>query len=241
MELSLYVEKLDPAVIFQSGGTDSVLAYIHNEVGGFVPDLTTKEGRDEIKSLSHQVSKSKVVIESLAKTLTVKLNAQLKPIHSERKKCVDDLDDLRDSIRKPLTDWEDAKKAETKRVALELEISGCIEVADLMNDKFDRDQADNLAKAALLEQETKDAEIEAQEKHDSEIRNEAVREAQERFKTMRDSEVKPSVVQRDDTHKARVNNLILQKFVSAGLSEFTAKKIILEIHRGEWPHVSITY
>ena len=41
MELSIYIETLDPAVIFQSGGMDKVLEKIHEETSSFIPDLTS--------------------------------------------------------------------------------------------------------------------------------------------------------------------------------------------------------
>jgi len=248
MELSIYVEQLDPAVIFKSGGMDGVLEKIRLEVDGFVPDLTSDKGRKEIASLAHKVSKSKTVIDAYGKTLADQLNARIRPINNERKKCRDQLDELRDYIRKPLTDWEEEVRIRIEKEDLAADIAKCLENAYLINDIFDRDLADQLAKEEALAKSAEDDRVKAQEERDNAIRAEALENAgyvnvpiegphdnlQPKPEPLSSSNI-------NDAHKAKVNNMILQKFVEMGVPATTAKQIILDIHRGEWPHVSITY
>ncbi|GGY87898.1 hypothetical protein [Shewanella fodinae] len=76
-----------------------------------VPDLTTVKGRDRIASLAASVSRSKTAIEKPGRAYLKHVKAVVKPIEQNLKKFVDDCDELRDMVRKPLTDWENEQKA----------------------------------------------------------------------------------------------------------------------------------
>ena len=108
------IDKINAVEVFKDGGARKILDAIRNEVSGEVPDVTTKKGRDRIASLAYKVAKSKTALDSAGKSLADQLNAQLKPINSERKIIRDELDKLKDEVRKPLTDYENA---ETERVS----------------------------------------------------------------------------------------------------------------------------
>ena len=108
------IDKINAVEVFKDGGARKILDAIRDEVAGEVPDITTKKGRDRIASLAYKVAKSKTALDSAGKSLADQLNAQLKPINSERKIIRDELDKLKDEVRKPLTDYENA---ETERVS----------------------------------------------------------------------------------------------------------------------------
>ena len=103
------LENLNAVEVFEAGGTDKLLQAIRDEVINDIPDVTTAKGRGEIASRAHKVAKSKVAIDKLGKELADKLNAQLKPINAERKKSRDTLELLKDEVREPLKNWEDAE------------------------------------------------------------------------------------------------------------------------------------
>lgn len=98
-------------VIYKTDGLKPYLQHIKEQVSGEVPDLTTKKGRDRIASLSAMVSKSKTAVEKPGRDYLKRLKELPKEIEKELKTFVDECDLLRDEIRKPLTDWENANKA----------------------------------------------------------------------------------------------------------------------------------
>ncbi len=96
--------------LFQGKELDSVLATIKNHVSGVIPDLKSDKGRKEIASLAAKVAKSKTYMDDLGKTYVAELKALPKQIDAERKRMRGYLDALKDDVRKPLTEWEDAEK-----------------------------------------------------------------------------------------------------------------------------------
>ena len=78
-----------------------------------VPDLTTVSGRKAIASLARKVASAKVVIDDAGKDMVAGIKKQSAAIDAQRKLARDKLDELRDLVRKPLTDWE----AEQQRIA----------------------------------------------------------------------------------------------------------------------------
>ena len=98
--------KLVPEDIFKAGGTDTIIEAIKAECEKHTPDTTTSKGRAEIKSLAFKVAQSKTFIDAMGKDVKAKYQAIISPIDAERKKVRDELDLLKDKVRKPLTDWE---------------------------------------------------------------------------------------------------------------------------------------
>lgn len=113
-------------------GLDPYLAKIKAEVDGFIPDVTTKKGRDAVASMAYKVSQSKTYLDKTGKELVDKLKEQPKLVDAERKRMRDYLDGLRDQVREPLTAWEEAEEsriAEHKRKIAEIELR--LECSDL--------------------------------------------------------------------------------------------------------------
>jgi len=94
-------------------GLDPFLKQIREEIDSFVPDVSTKKGRDAIASIAYKVAKSKTALDDVGKELVAELKELPKKIDAERKRVRETLDSWRDEVRKPLTDWE---QAEEKRV-----------------------------------------------------------------------------------------------------------------------------
>lgn len=90
-------------------GLDGFLAEIREAVNE-VPDLSTKKGRDRIASLAASVSRSKTAIEKPGREYLKRLKEAVKPAEGELKRFVDACDALRDEIRLPLTEYENAEK-----------------------------------------------------------------------------------------------------------------------------------
>jgi hypothetical protein len=77
-------------------------------------DTTTPTGRAAIKSVAHTVAKSKTALDAKGKELNDERRAAINVVDAGRRKIREELDALRDEIRKPVTEWENA---EEKRVA----------------------------------------------------------------------------------------------------------------------------
>lgn len=103
-------EKITALEVYQiENGLDPWIAKIRKEVESFIPDVTTKKGRDAIASIAYKVAKSKTALDNLGKELVAELKELPKKIDAERARVRNELDALRDSVRKPLTDWEEAE------------------------------------------------------------------------------------------------------------------------------------
>jgi colicin import membrane protein len=97
-------------------GIDVLIQRIKSEASAEVPDLTTKKGRDRIASLAYKVSKTKTLVDDFGKELVAEEKKRLALIDADRKKWRDECDKLRDEIRKPLTDWEQAESDRIQRL-----------------------------------------------------------------------------------------------------------------------------
>lgn len=95
-------------------GLDPYLAKIKDELDAFVPDVSTKKGRDAIASIAYKVAKGKTALDNIGKDLVAELKDVPKKIDAERKRMRDLLDQWKDEVRAPLTAWEEA---EEQRVA----------------------------------------------------------------------------------------------------------------------------
>lgn len=118
-ELAFMPPKETAMVVFTSANSiDSYLAHIRAEIDAFIPDLTTKKGRDAIASMAYKVSQSKSALEAVGKALADDAKEIPKKIDATRKYVKDTLDSWRDEVRKPLDDWQAEQDAiEAKRIA----------------------------------------------------------------------------------------------------------------------------
>ena len=108
-ELSL-IEK--PAMeLYAPGAIRSILDSIKENVKKTVIDPTTDKGRKEIASLAFKVAKTKVALDEAGKKLTEDARAQIDAVNAERKIVRDELDALKEEVRRPLTEYEEREKA----------------------------------------------------------------------------------------------------------------------------------
>lgn len=97
--------------IYVANGLETYIQQVRDQVIGEVPDVTTKKGRERIASLAAQVSRSKTAIEKPGRDYLRVIKEAVKPAESELKRFVDQMNELRDQVRKPLNDWEKAESA----------------------------------------------------------------------------------------------------------------------------------
>jgi len=172
-ELAFMPPKETAMVVFTGANSiDPYLAHIRAEIDAFVPDLTTKKGRDAIASMAYKVSQSKSALEAVGKALADEAKEIPKKIDATRKHVKDTLDSWRDEVRKPLDDWESeqkaieekrlADKAEAERIRL-AEIAAKEKAAIEMNRKQGRID-DKSASEAMAQADLRRAEREHQER-----------------------------------------------------------------------------
>lgn len=124
-------EEMAPA-IYKPNGLDQFFEQIKEAVANEVPDLSTKKGRDRIASLAAQVSRSKTAVEKPGRDYLRRLKEAVKPAEQEIKRFVDACDQLRDAVRLPLTEFENAEK---QRVAdLQQRLSALREIANVVDE-----------------------------------------------------------------------------------------------------------
>ena len=116
MNTELIVPSKETALsVYQTeGGLDPFLKHIREEINSFVPDISTKKGREAIASMAYKVAKSKTALDDIGKELVADLKEIPKKIDAERKRVREILDQWKDEVRKPLTEWE---MNEEKRMA----------------------------------------------------------------------------------------------------------------------------
>ena len=100
--------------IYGHNKLNAYVALAREQAANEVPDLTTKKGRDRIASLAAQVSRSKTAVEKPGREYLKRIKEMPKAIEAELREFVNSMDALRDEVRAPLNEWE---QAEADRVA----------------------------------------------------------------------------------------------------------------------------
>ena len=115
-ELAVVPPKETALQVFQQpNGLEPYLQKIRAEIDAFVPDVSTRKGREEIASIAHRVARSKTALDGVGKELVAELKEIPKKIDAERKRVRDTLDAWRDEVRAPLNEWEAAEEARKAR------------------------------------------------------------------------------------------------------------------------------
>lgn len=141
----------------------------HAEQALLDTDLSKAKNRDAIKSLAYKVTQSKTYIDNAGKTVVDELKELPKKVDASRKQCRDELDALREEIRRPVTAWEDAEKARVAAEELARQIERDHDEALQMNELHDLRKAEEERKRIEHENEIKSqaaeqARIEAEQK-----------------------------------------------------------------------------
>jgi len=141
------IEKMNPVELFQEDKLDPVLKAIEKEVTSEVPDVTTGKGRDRIKALAHKVARTKTTLDGMGKDLVADWKTKAKLVDASRKHAREFLDALKEKVRRPVTEWE---QAEAKRVEdIETFIEGIVIARVSINEENDYLSVDEL-KAKLI-------------------------------------------------------------------------------------------
>ena len=121
MELQVIEQNVIVQAFATQGGTDALFERIAEQARSFVPDVTTKKGRDAIGSVAAKVSKSKTIAEKYAKDLVAEEKARIKLVDDDRIQFVKRMDALRDEILAPRDAWEQAEKDRVEKHKSDIE------------------------------------------------------------------------------------------------------------------------
>lgn len=110
-ELTL-IEIHNPLQLFSMpNGLDAVIDKIEAEVKSIDRDISTEKGRDNIRSLSYKLAKSKTQLDKIGKELTEEQRLQINAVNAERKRAWERMEILQEEVRAPLTAWEEKEKS----------------------------------------------------------------------------------------------------------------------------------
>lgn len=113
MGFLVQVETIKTDVVFAADAPiQQMLAEAKAAAEAMVGDATvdTAAGREAIKSAAYQVARTKTAVDDLGKDLVADVKKQVAAIDARRKVWRDEMDKLRDAVRKPLTDYETAEQ-----------------------------------------------------------------------------------------------------------------------------------
>ncbi len=216
-EQNLGESKLSELAILEINPEQAPALYVENGLDAFiqqiragvneVPDLETAKGRARVASLAAQVSRSKTAIEKPGRDYLKRLKEQPKVVEAELRRFVTECDNLRDEVRRPLTEWEAEQErikaeeeARIKAEELAKEIEADHELALLMNDQYDRE---------LVE---KNAEAERQRiAHEAELKRQAAEQAKREAEEKAAADLAAAKKREDDAIAAKAQAELLAK------------------------------
>ncbi len=154
--------------IFKPDGVQSIFAYIRKEATAFVPDVSTEKGRKQIASQARKVSTSKVLLENARKTLVADWTKKTKAVNEHGKVLRDNLDILRDAVRRPYTDWERAEEKRKEDIKITKEIEEAHAEAITFNELYNRQKEIERKEAAFAKIEDEKRKKEEAKRQDEE-------------------------------------------------------------------------
>lgn len=96
---------------FRNGANlDGLYNVVETKARALVADVTTKEGKSQIKSTARQIASIKKRVDDIGKDVVAELKDLPKQIDANRKKWREDMEALQDEIRKPVTEIENRQK-----------------------------------------------------------------------------------------------------------------------------------
>ncbi|MCF1502160.1 hypothetical protein L0F51_00065 [Afifella sp. H1R] len=128
-----HVEANPTLVLIDSEKFEVFYAEILREVEAFVADTSTPSGRKAIGSLAYKVARTKTAIDDAGKRLNEEARQRINKVDESRRHVRARLDALRDQVRQPLTEWEEAEKARIealKRGLAEIEVAAIVDPDD---------------------------------------------------------------------------------------------------------------
>lgn len=140
---------------------------VRKQALAFVPDISSRKGREEIKSLAYRVARSKTALDAHGKSMVEDEKKKIAIVDARRKKICDAFDALKEQVRAPLTEWEDAEKA---RIAVaEAFVKSLQDVTTAGSSEQLRAKLSNFVAIELTGRDLREFQAAAEEAYDSKL------------------------------------------------------------------------
>jgi len=189
------VKSMTPTEVFKPDFMAKLIDDIRDRALAHKPDLTTKKGRDAIKSNAYAVARSKTLLDNLGKDLVKGWKEKAKAVDYERSKMRSELDALKAEVSKPLEDWKAQEEEKQRKIMEQIERLMSYQYfntddqisSDIIKDRLDTVKKiiidESYAEHAEMAQVEKDECIKALEiKLDSQLKHEADQSELERLR-----------------------------------------------------------
>lgn len=103
-----------PVLYGSDDEVSAVVERVREAAGSFVFDMTTAKGRAECASVAHRVARSKTYLDSMGKDFVSELKKKVGVVDARRKTIKDELDAIKNEVRRPLNEYEEREKARVK-------------------------------------------------------------------------------------------------------------------------------
>ncbi len=118
----LEIVEANPGIIYEDPeALDDLIAALKGEIDVREIDLSTTKGREAIAGMAAMISRRKVSIEEAGKARTEEWRKKTAAVNAIKKKAEEELSELRDLARSPLTKWEKEKKDRDDKIARSIE------------------------------------------------------------------------------------------------------------------------
>lgn len=113
----IVVERADALKAFNDDKAfEELFLAIKAKADEFQVDISSAKGRKELASFAHKITKTKTRIDAVRGEITEEMRKAVADIDARGKVMRDRLDELKEAVRKPLTEWEAAEKDRVERI-----------------------------------------------------------------------------------------------------------------------------
>lgn len=170
---------------FNSQNIETCLKAIEADATNFIGDVDTAKGRKSIVAKAASIASAKILIDNVGKRLNEKRKKLTDAVNADRKKARDFLDDLKNTVRLPVTEWEEEEEAKKQAVrdAIEYEIDweSALGEDDLFNRQIEierKEAAFAKAEESRLEKERVEQEKKNRIEYEEQVAKKAKEEAE---------------------------------------------------------------
>lgn len=110
------VEANPTLVLIDDKKFEDFYEHVKAEAKALPVDLSTEKGRKAIKSMAHKIARTKTAIDEAGKKLNAEARAKIDAVDESRRKIRERFDALKDEVRAPLTEWEEAEEERLAKV-----------------------------------------------------------------------------------------------------------------------------
>lgn len=98
-------------VYVTENGVEGILNKVRHIVNGQKFNAESDAGRKEISSFAYRIARTKTALDNMGKDLTEDARKQIAEVNKRRKIICDTMDELKTTVREPLTQWEAKEQA----------------------------------------------------------------------------------------------------------------------------------